>query len=206
MAIDNGYCTLAELKSWLNEIGDTNDDAELELAVEAASRKIDAATGRRFWKDSSDDTRVFTAESGSYLRVPDIVSITSLKTDDNNDRTYEITWATDDYDTEPADGIIGGVDGWPILELVARTDSSSGQRTFPTHARGVQIVGKFGWNAVPDPIKEATLILASRLFKRREAPFGQSGTPEFGVANLPRLDPDVRALVTPFSRMHVGAV
>jgi len=41
MAITNGYCTLAQIKASAG-ITDTVDDVLLELAVEAASREIDA--------------------------------------------------------------------------------------------------------------------------------------------------------------------
>ena len=48
MAIVNGYCTLAELKSALR-ITDSTDDTLLENAIESASRRIDGYTGRFFY-------------------------------------------------------------------------------------------------------------------------------------------------------------
>ena len=33
--------------------------------------------------------------------MDDLLSVTTLKTDEDGDRTYEITWATTDYDLMP---------------------------------------------------------------------------------------------------------
>jgi hypothetical protein len=49
----------------------------------------------------------------------------------------------------------------------------------------------------------ATKIQASRLFIRRQSPFGIAGTPELGTVRLSsRLDPDVEALIRPFRKMN----
>lgn len=205
MAIVNGYATLAEVKARLS-ITDTADDAILEAIIEAVSRSIDATTGRRFWKDASAVTRALTAEFTDLLYVPDLVSITTLKTDENGDRTYEVTWATTDYDTEPEGGIVGGITGWPITAIRARADSSSQQRSFPRDRRAVEISGIWGWNAIPDAINEAALIQSARLHKRKDAPFGVAGSGEFGQTTfIARLDPDVKILVAPFVKGPMAA-
>ena len=58
MTITHGYCTLDQLKSEMR-IGthDSADDTRLELSIAAASRQIDAHTGRRFWQDSTVQVR-----------------------------------------------------------------------------------------------------------------------------------------------------
>jgi hypothetical protein len=73
--------------------------------------------------------------------------------------------------------------------------------------RHVRVTGLFGWAAIPDAIKLATMIQASRLFARRHAPFGILGSPETGgeLRLLERLDADLMTSVRPYVRMW-GAV
>ena len=67
MAITNGYCTLAELKTYLGLSG-SGQDTNLESAVDSASREIDAICGRFFFQTSSD-TKYFTPINPLYLDV-----------------------------------------------------------------------------------------------------------------------------------------
>jgi len=47
----------------------------------------------------------------------------------------------------------------------------------------------------------ATLIQASRLFVRRQSPFGIAGSPDLGTVRLSsRVDADVEALLRPFRK------
>lgn len=178
MAISNGYATLAELKSYVAiPSGDTADDTLLELAVEAASREIDTFCGRRFWVDPSVVARYYTATDGDAVDIPEGISTTTgliIKTDDDDDGTYETTWtANTDYRLEP---INAAANGEPWTRIVA-----VGDRLFPTTIyRGVEITSKAGWATVPTPVKQACLILASKLFKRKDSPFGVAGSAEYG--------------------------
>lgn len=194
MAITNGYATLAELKARLG-ITDTPDDAVLEAVIEAASRAIDGETGRVFYAATA--TRYFTAEDSELLFVDDLLSVTTLKTDLDGDRTYETTWAATDYDLEPYNST-----PYTRIQIAPR-----GTRTFPTGRRGVEIAGSWGYAATaPDAINEACLLMAARLFKRKDAVFGVLMNPEFGTARLPQVDQDVKLLIRPFVRMNLGAV
>lgn len=60
---------------------------------------------------------------------------------------------------------------------------------------------------VPDSIKLACLLQASRFFIRREAPFGIAGSPEAGseLRLLAKVDPDVEVILGPY-RSWWGAV
>jgi hypothetical protein len=59
----------------------------------------------------------------------------------------------------------------------------------------------WGWSAVPYEVQSACLIQSSRIFVRRQSPFGIAGTPELGTVRLTsRLDPDVEALLRPFRK------
>jgi len=146
LAISNGYSTLAEAKARLG-ITDTVDDAVLEAVVEAVSRWIDNFCNRRFYRNSSDETRYYTARYSDLLELDDdLSSLTTLKTDDDGDRTYDETWASTDYDLLPANA---SLDSKPYTRIEI---TPQGSKSFPVNMpKGVEIVGKFGYGATaPD--------------------------------------------------------
>jgi len=194
MTITNGYCTVDDFKANFFPVNTTDsiDDAIIESKIEAISRLIDEETHRRFWKNSVAEARFFSPEYSDLLYTFDIVSITTLKTDEDGDRVYERTWATTDYDLEPENAAL---DGKPYTAI--RT-SPNGSYSFPVARRGVEITGIFGWNAVPKLAKEACLLQAIRLFKRKDAPFGVTGSAEMGsMIAITKLDPDVAKMLAP---------
>lgn len=199
MAIQNGYCTLTEIKARL-DITDTADDTILENIVEAASRHIDGYCNRRFY--AASETRYFTPDAIDWLFVDDLLTVTTFKTDEDADRVYETTWATTDYDLEPVNATYTG-EPYTMVTLPPTT-----RYAFPSHARAVQIVGSFGYaSTTPDAINEACLLIAARLFKRKDAPFGVTGTAELGQLQvLPGEDQDAKRLLAPYRRFAIGAV
>lgn len=50
---------------------------------------------------------------------------------------------------------------------------------------------------VPPELFEATLMLTSRLFRRRLSPEGVAGFSDFGAVRVQRIDPDIERLITP---------
>jgi hypothetical protein len=200
MALHDPYAETSELREWLGELPADTPDAVLDQAILAASRKIDGDCGRFFYQLPAA-TRTFTATDAGYLPIHDLVSLTTLKTDLDGDRTYETTWAATDYDLTPDDAFDNG---WPYTAVAT---APNGVYAFGRLRKGIQIVGTWGWPVVPDPIKTATLILASRLFKRKDSPFGVAGSPGIGeVVMIGRNDPDVAALIAPYRRMAVLGV
>jgi hypothetical protein len=212
MAIVNGYTDLATVKARLG-IADTDDDATLESIVTAVSRSIDDFCRRRFY--AATETRYYTAPcqsrpsdaaevtvAGGYVDVDDLLSISAngLATDDAADRTYGTVWATTDYELAPYNAAL---DGKPYTRVCA---TPNGARAFPSGARGVKITGSFGYSATtPDVVREACLLQASRIFRRKDAPFGVTGSAEMGVATLiARLDPDVMLLLNPLRRLEAA--
>lgn len=193
MAITNGYATMAELKARLGlSDDDTTEDAILEGVITAASRMIDADTGREFFKTT--EARYFTADEFTLVLIDDLLTLSELKTDDTGDRTYATTWAASDYDLSP-------LNRSPKVFL---EPAPMGRYTFPTIRKGVKITGDWGYCATgahPDPIREACLIQSARLYKRKDAPFGVMGTPELGVARIPKVDMDVAQLLHSYRKL-----
>ena len=65
------------------------------------------------------------------------------------------------------------------------------------------MTGLVGWTAVPTSVKQATVITASRIFKRLDSPLGVAGFGDMGVMRVGRgLDPDVQQLVQGLRRME----
>ena len=188
------YCSLPELKAriWPDGVTpDSVDDAILSSIISAVSREIDNMCGRRFYTTTADETRRFTTEDREYLYPEyDVISVTSIKVDYDGDKTYETTLDTSDYDLMPTNA---STDSKPYAWIQI---SPQGSECWPTHVNGIQIVGKFGWSAVPGSIKEACLLQSARLWKRRDAVFGIISNPAGGDMRLiDRLDPDVQLLL-----------
>lgn len=194
MAITNGYATLAQIKSSLR-ITDNVDDELLELAIETASRQIDGVCERHFYSESA--TRLYSPRDAYVTDIDDLVSLTSLKTSTGADGVFDVTWTETDYQLEPLNGVVSGA---PTPSTLIR---AIGDYAFPT-AMGeatVRVEGTFGFSAVPTAIKQATVILGSRIFKRNDAPLGVTGFGDLGVIRVGRVDPDVEAMVMPWKRM-----
>jgi hypothetical protein len=202
MAITNGYATLAELKAALR-VTDSIDDSLLELAIESASREIDGYTERVFYSTSA--TRIYAPHNIYLVETDDIVSVTSIKTSTDG-LTFDTTLASTDYQLEPLNGIAGGI-STPFTQIRAVGDylwpAYSPQTIFHLEA-SVQVVGVFGFSAIPTAIRQATIILAMRIFKRLDAPLGIAGFGDMGQMRVGRQDPDVEALVAPFRKVSAG--
>ena len=180
----DSYVSSEELKSTL-AIKSDYANADLEQAVEAASRAIDARTGRTFTLGAAGEVRTYSTVSPTYVEIDDAVAITSVVV--NGTAAVSGT----DYNQ-----VAGGV-GYPISSL-----ESIGGYTFPTRSRVIVVTGTFGWTEVPAQIKTATKIIASRLLQRaRSAAFGVVGLGFEGAAvHIARFDPDLDLLLEDFER------
>jgi hypothetical protein len=194
MAITNGYATLAELKASAR-ITDTVDDGLLELALESASRQIDQVCERNFY-NAGTATRIFAARDSYLTEIDDLISISSLKTDPEADGIFTITWQPSDYVLEPLNGISGGIPQ-PFTRIRARDEY-----LFPVvnDEPLVEVTGVWGWTSIPTAIRQATVLLASRMFKRNDSPLGVAGFGDLGVIRVGTTDPDVEKLIHAFKK------
>lgn len=194
MTITNGYVTRNDFKERVT-IDDHLDDDKLDNIITAASRLVDDVCGRRFY--AATETRYYTPDDGNYLRVDDLLSVTTLKTDEDGDRTYEVTWATTDYDLMPLNATL---DGWPYMSIETTPD---GDNPFPILAKSVELKGSFGFaSTTPPAIQEACVLATHRLLKRADTPLGVSAAAALGQMQVLirelGSDPDFMALVSPY--------
>jgi len=198
VALTNCYCTLSDLKTSL-AIEDIQDDTALEAAILTASRMVDDYTGRFFYRDGTTGapvTRYYTPQDWWTCNVDDFISLNEVATDENFNQSYTQVWTASDYMVEP---INNPRRGWPYTRLLA-VDQYLWPRLFP---QTVRIKAVWGWTSIPYEIQMATKLQASRLFIRRQSPFGIAGTPDLGTVRLSsRLDPDVEALIRPFRKLN----
>lgn len=197
------YVTLEELKA-TSELSGTNfGDGDARAACAAASRAIDDACDRRFYLDADTaQVRYYNPTTKALLSIDDLTTLTTFQTDPGGDGTFEQTWTLNtDFTLEPLNA---AADSWPFTLARVRTGAAY---YLPTnYSRTVKLTGKFGWPSVPAAITQATTIMAVRLMKRaREAPLGVAGFGIDGAAiRVPRIDPDVEALIQPYRRLRVA--
>lgn len=201
MAWAPDYASTAELKAFAR-ITDTVDDTEVGLALAAASRTIDTHANRQFGATASAEARRYTAEWDRHIRrwrivVDDFQTLTGLEVlvDSAADETFADEIVAAGYDPLPWNA---SQRGRPWTELEVRSTSA----VFPVRRAGaVQVTATWGWTAVPNAIKQACLLQASRLLARRDSPHGVAGaSPQGEIRLLEKLDPDVAVIVGDYRR------
>lgn len=208
MAWAPDYAELADLREFATNSGITSDDAQLSLAISTASRAIDLHTGRQFGLVAAPEARYYTPRWDKELRrwtvtIDDLMTVTGIAVmadlDDSGGYTEEI----DAYALKPVNAQPKGRPWTSFVVLPSSTVLPSPDQD------SVEVTAQFGWTTVPTPIKEACLLQASRLFSRRNAPFGVTGSPDNGGGGelrlLAKVDPDVAVTLSPYIRWW-GAV
>lgn len=192
------YITLDELKNHVGVTG-TSDDTQLQLALNAAVEAVDHFTKRHFRTvDTTDDaaktTRVFTAKSARLVLIDDAAQVDSVEDRATPTSDYETVDASN-YEAKPGNA---AADDRPFTRLKRLTG------WWPEGEDGVRVTAWFGWPATPHGIQEATLLQASRFYRRREAPLGISQVPSAdgaGMRLLSKLDADVELMITSYQRI-----
>lgn len=201
MAWEPDYCTSTELKDYVR-ITDSVDDAQVALAITAASRAVDRATRRQFGSVSPAVARYYTARFDAHrlrwvVDIDDVMSTSGFAVAVDTDADGTFPDAIIDYQLAPRNA---AADGRPWTLLVVGADSDVQPST--ALVEGVRVTAPWGWTSVPTTVKQATLLQASRLLARRNSPYGIAGSPETGseLRLLARLDPDVELTVRTYRR------
>lgn len=186
------YLTAEELKQTLSLEQESYANDDIAVALSAAETAVNSETGRRFDLDGSDVERLYQPTRRSLVEIDDCSHLTSASLASNGG-----SYGALDVSNFRLFPLNAAADGQPYEELRL----ISGE-----FCRGdtLKIVGRFGWPSVPDSVKQATTMIASRFLKRsREAPFGVAGFGADGLAvRIASTDPDVQMLLGPLARKH----
>lgn len=193
------YVTPFDLGAYVR-IPDGSDDAQMSLAIAAASRAVDLACGRQFGQEAAPVARVYTARAvAGYLgrwvvEIDDLMTAAGMVVDADLDGDGTFETALSSYTRRPLNAL---VDGRPWTQLAVPPSAS-----LVATEGAVRVTARWGWSAVPEPVRQACMLQASRLFARRNSPFGIAGSPEAGseLRLLARVDPDVEVSLRPFKR------
>ncbi len=202
------YATESDYKAFSRIPADDEvDDAEINLALSAASREIDQFCNRIFATTLTNaEARYYTArwDQRRYryvVDVDDFATTTGLAVAVDLDQTNSYATSVVAADCRPWPLNAAALEKpWTALELPYGTAASCREGA-------VEVTAKWGWTAVPDAVKQACLLQTNRVFSRRESPYGISGSPDMQgeMRLLAKLDPDVEKLLKTVRRVW-GAV
>lgn len=197
MAWKPNYATNLEVASIILEAtGLAESDAWIPLVATAASRAVDSHTHRQFGllADPAEvicDDASYRAERGRWVvPIPDLMTTVGLAitvAGESVTTGYKLEPATAALDSKPWTRL-----ALPYGALYLWTDGGS----------DVAVTAKWGWSAVPDTVKAATLLQVQRFYMRRGSPFGVAGSPDVGseLRLLSKVDPDVGVMLHDYVR------
>lgn len=168
--------TLDELKGFCDiETSVTTEDTVLGFARLSADSEVKRFTGRVFDDAGSVSARKFVPTNSLECITDDFSTTTGLiiTTDEDGDGTYETTWTTADYELHPLDGLLNG-ETWSYCRIEA-VGTSVYFPTCTTRSASVKVTARWGWAAVPAPVKMAGLILAASDERVRALVRGEGG-------------------------------
>lgn len=201
------YATISELAAHLGladsitasgQMVDASRNARYQLALDAATAMVEQDTGRVF--TSTAATKQLMSAGETLLVVPDLVSVTTIKVDEDGDGVFEETLTAADYELGSFNETHAG---WPY-NWINRIDDFWPIPVWGGRRKLVEITGTWGWSSVPTPIKQATLLMAARQVARGNASLGVQGVSDFGPFSIRSNDPDYQALISPYKVMGVA--
>jgi len=189
MAWAPDYILVDDLLEYMQ--ADVVDEDVAGRAVTAASRGVDDHTNRQFGKVAAPELRLYTPRydrsRGRWVaRIDDLQSVAGVVL------TLEAVAVT----------------GYTLLPLNATQKGRPWERlVLPDGYAGYGYEGElsmtaaWGWTAVPTVVEQATLLQASRIVTRREAPFGIAEAPDAGSLRLlAKIDADVQVMLKGYQR------
>ncbi len=200
MAIGDPYATLLELKTRL-DIDDTADDGRLTSALASASRIVNGVCHRQFNQTTTATARLFRT-TRRRAQIDDFHTVTDLVVAvGSQSGGFNTTWTINtDFYVDPVNRTRNEETGvqpyWRIIPL--------GNKRFPVRygeEYNLQVTAQWGWPSVPEDVKEATKLMATRLFRRVDSPEGVLGGFDEAV-RLAKNDPDVMMLLGGYQK-HV---
>lgn len=194
MAWAPDYLTLDDAKTFADNTKGTHD-ADISVAITAASRSIDDYCNRQFGKVAAAEERLYTAwpdlDRGVWVvDIDDLMTVTNLV----------VTVAGTVTTTFRKEPVNAAAESKPWTRLTFDPAAAS---IVPTGVDfEVSVTGIWGWSSVPVAVTQAARLQVNRFVKRRVAPFGVAGATDDGspLRLLSRLDPDVQVALRGYVR------
>lgn len=187
------YATREDVQRALDSKLTARNNAQIDRALESASRGVDALCHRRFYPEH--DTRSWDWPNQQYARPwrlwlddNELISVTTLASGGT-------TIAASDYFLEPNRG------GPPYNRLEIDLDSTAGFGGGNTHQRAITVTGLFGY--ANDETSVGTLTAAVSSTTATAVAVTASASALLGVGSVLRID-DERFLVTGRSMADTG--
>lgn len=168
MAVTDAYATPDDYRDYWrvsDQDASPNRDEDIRRVLVACSRLIDRRVGRFFTVDATDQTRVFQVEplapDLTIVEIDDLsASPTSVTIDEDNDGSFadDTALASTDFELWPLNAALGPeAEPFTTLNLTRWGDKQRFTSAFPNR---VQIVGQWGWPAVPEAVRHGCIELA----------------------------------------------
>lgn len=178
MALGDHYVELDDLKGYLKiKLDKIEQDDNILWAIGSASGEIEKHCNRQFNRTESASARVYEPDDAYTVSVDDFWSTTGLivEVDTLGDGSFSTVVPSSDYEVYPRNGVVDGQIGWPYYELQFVEPLPA------TRRKGiVRVTAKWGWSEVPEPVRQAAVIIAAETFQLKDAPFGTAGMDQFG--------------------------
>lgn len=192
MTVTNGYCTRQDILNFIDTDvasgSDSVDDAVIDIAIEAASRYIDVQTKRIYYPQSASSQYFGVVDidpDGATLWIKDdLVSLTKLTNGDGTEiPTAEVVTVPANRTPKYAIKIkSGSVYAWNL-------PSDGDEEDIYT------VYGVWGYGAsVPTDIKQATILLATNIYRRRSGTNETAGAVHVTAAGVVVTPEDIPSL------------
>lgn len=163
------YATAAELAARYPTLTSASLDAdEIDAELDAATAWVDGHCSRTFALEDSVSVRYFATNDRYVLDLGQFEIGTTegvIIAVDDGTGDYATTIASTGYELEPVNAVFASPDARPYT-TIRRLGSHWPYAVTPsTRQERIKITAKYGWPAVPEPVKRATLTLVSHAFE-----------------------------------------
>ncbi len=172
----NLYVSLLEFRRRhvANQELEIDDEGEMLRVIEAISRAADEFTERRFYVETA--TRVYNGNGRDRLRIPALISATTVKLDEDTDGTFELTL------TENTDFWLrreGYQDPRATPSTIIILNPYTGTRSvFITRPELIEIVGEWGWGNETETLAGVTATMTDGVVTKMTT--SKAGNPPLG--------------------------
>jgi hypothetical protein len=161
----------------------TDRDAVLR-ALEAGSRRVDNMTGRAFFAETA--TRILDGKGRSWQWIPDLLAATTIKLDEDGDRTFELTLvAGTDYYLKRR----GYKDEDALPATTLELDAINGQRGVLQHRRRlIELVGRWGFTEETETVEASGTAITGTLANASDLTLATSADADLAIGQTLKLE------------------